>query len=79
MTADPPRDLPAVCAWCRRLRDPLDYRWVPADPDPAAPAVGLAQGICPECFAAVTREVWRTMAGESGVCRPGGGPARLPA
>jgi hypothetical protein len=32
-----PRELPAVCAWCRRVRDPLDQRWLPADPQPAAP------------------------------------------
>jgi hypothetical protein len=66
MTADPTRDLPAVCAWCRRVRDPLDDRWVPADPDPAAPASALARGICPECYAAVTRELWRKAANEAG-------------
>ena len=55
MTTTLPRELPAVCAWCRRARDPFDDRWVPADPHPTAPAAGLTPGICPECYAAVTR------------------------
>jgi hypothetical protein len=60
-----PKDLPVVCAWCHRVRDPLDQRWQPADPRPAAPGTAPNQWICPECHSAVTREARRQPAGGS--------------
>jgi hypothetical protein len=54
MTA--PRELPSVCAWCRRVRDPLDQRWITtALPQPMAGAANT-HAICPDCLSAVLRE-----------------------
>lgn len=64
MTAALPRELSAICAWCRRIRDPLDDRWVLAE---ALPSVGApTHAICPECYSAVTREVWTKATGAVG-------------
>jgi hypothetical protein len=65
-TTDRLRELPSVCAWCRRVRDPLDNRWVTTDPSRAGSDGGNSYGICPDCHSAVAREALRCAAGGRG-------------
>lgn len=62
--AERSKDIVVVCSWCGRVRAP-NQKWIPLEdgislvmPDDVIDLPDVSHGICPDCFARVSKSIW---------------------